>query len=111
MGKQEVSLCELKRSRVSIHVTERLLDDGGLIISGQDLGEAVEEFWGDRDYEYWLTIPPEDTRKLFKLLRAGDQKSDPLDVLKNKFHGESAFRSIRAFCGRHGIKAKFDSYS
>ena len=110
MGKQEVSLCELKRPRVSIYVTARLLD-GELIISGQDLGEATEEFWGDSDYEYWLTIPPEGTKKLFTLLCADSPDADPLDMLQNKFHGESAFRNIRAYCGRHGIKAKFESYS
>ena len=111
MGKQEVSLCELKRPRISIYVTASLLDDGELIISGQDLGEATEEFWGDSDYEYWLTIPPEGTKKLFTLLCADSPDADPLDMLQNKFHGESAFRNIRAYCGRHGIKAKFEPYS
>ena len=111
MAKQEVSLCELKRPRVSIYVTARLLDDGGLVISGQDLGEATEEFWGDSDYEYWLTISPEGTKKLFGLLCTDKAGEDPLDVLQNRFHGESAFSSLRAYCGQHGIKAEFSSYS
>jgi hypothetical protein len=109
MAKQNVSLCELKRPRISIYVTASL-HEGELIISGQDIGEAPEEFWGDSDYEYWLTVPSTETEIFFKLLCADNPDSDPLDVLQNKFHGESAFRNIRAFCQRNGIKAKFDSY-
>ena len=33
------------------------LDDGTLKISGHDMGPFVEEFWGDDDYEYFLSIP------------------------------------------------------
>ena len=31
--------------------------DGTLSISGQDMGPMVKEFWGDDDYEYFLSIP------------------------------------------------------
>ena len=109
MSKQSVSLCKLKRPRISIYVTASL-HDGELIISGQDIGEAPEEFWGDSDYEYWLTFPAPETEKFFKVLCAGSPGVDPLDELERRFHGESAFRNIRAFCQRNGIKAKFDSY-
>ena len=107
--KQTVTLCESKQERVSIHVTASLVD-GKLIISGQDIGEASEEFWGDSDYEYWLTIPVTDTQKLFKLLCTADPDADPMDVLQNRFYGESAFSDLRAFCQRHGISAAFNSH-
>ena len=107
--KQKVTLCESKQERVSICVTASLID-GKLIISGQDTGDAPEEFWGDSDYEYWLTIPATDTKKLFNLLCADNPDADPMDVLQNRFHGESAFSSIREFCQRHGINAAFDSH-
>ena len=32
-------------------------DDGTLSINGQDMGPMVEQFWGDDDYEYFLSIP------------------------------------------------------
>lgn len=109
MAKQKVTLCEVELERVSIYVDASLVD-GELHISGQDIGEAAEEFWGDSDYEYWLTIPEKDTRKFFKLICADSPGKDPLTVLQKKFHGESAFRSISAFCKRHGIKAEFFSH-
>ena len=31
--------------------------DGTLSINGQDMGPMVEQFWGDDDYEYFLSIP------------------------------------------------------
>ena len=31
--------------------------DGTLSINGQDMGPMVEQFWGDDDYEYSLSIP------------------------------------------------------
>ena len=41
----------------SIHIDMRLKEDGDLLFSGQDIGDAPEEIFGDSDYEYWLTIP------------------------------------------------------
>lgn len=110
MSKQNVTLCEQKGTQVSIYV-DASLHDVELIISGQDIGKATEDFWGDRDYEYWLTVPPASAKKFFKLLCADSPGEDPLDVLQKKFHGTGAFSGIRDFCARHGIEAKFDSYS
>ncbi len=110
MRKQEVILCESKQPQVSIYVSASLNADGGLTLSGYDIGEAVEAFWGDDDYEYWLRISPAETEKLFELICADNPESDPLDVLQEKFHGEGAFSSIREFCEQHGIEARFDSY-
>ena len=84
MAKQKVSLCELKRPRISIYVDASLVD-GKLIISGQDIGEAPEEFWGDSDYEYWLTFPAPETEKFFKVLCAGSPGVDPLDELSEGY--------------------------
>lgn len=109
MNKQNVSLCEQEGTNISIYV-DASLHEGGLTISGQDIGKAVEEFWGDSDYEYWLTLPPASAEKFFKLICANSPGKDPLDVLKKKFNGTGAFSGIRSFCARHGIKAKFDSY-
>lgn len=31
-------------------------DEGDLVLEGFDIGDFVKEYWGDSDYEYWLTI-------------------------------------------------------
>ena len=40
----------------SIHIDVRIEDNGDLLFSGQDIGEAPEEILGDSDYEYWLKV-------------------------------------------------------
>ena len=41
----------------SIHIDVRIDDKGNLLFSGQDIGDAPDEIFGDLDYEYWLTVP------------------------------------------------------
>ncbi len=31
-------------------------EEGDLVFEGYDIGDSVEEYWGDSDYEYWLTV-------------------------------------------------------
>lgn len=39
---------------------DALIDDkGNLVLEGYDIGDSVKEFWGDSDYEYWLTVSQE----------------------------------------------------
>ena len=53
----------------SIYIDVRINENGDLLFSGQDLGEAPEEVFGDSDYEYWLTIPAvEKDRMLLALI-------------------------------------------
>ena len=60
----------------SIHIDMRIDENGNLLFSGQDIGSAPEEIFGDSDYEYWLTVPAaEKDRLLLALLEkhyAGD---------------------------------------
>jgi len=46
----------------------RITEKGGLQLDAQDMGKLVEEIWGDSDYEFWVTIPPEGLAKLARAL-------------------------------------------
>ena len=52
----------------SIHIDVRIKENGDLLFSGQDIGEAPEEIFGDLDYEYWLTVPVAEKDKLLLAL-------------------------------------------
>ena len=39
-------------------------DDGVVQMSGYDLGELSEKFWHHEDYEYWVTAPATEVKKL-----------------------------------------------
>lgn len=41
-------------------VAAELLPNGDVKLSGYDYGQAVEDAYGDWDYEYWITIPAKD---------------------------------------------------
>ena len=40
----------------SIYIDVGIEESGDLLFSGQDIGDAPQEIFGDLDYEYWLTI-------------------------------------------------------
>jgi hypothetical protein len=63
--------------------------DGTLTINGQDLGSAVEEFFGEDDFEYeWTwTIKPREVARLVAVLEFGEYF---LAALANRFSGEAA---------------------
>ena len=106
MAKQNVTLCEVKLERVSIYVDASLVG-GELHISGQDIGEAAEEFWGDSDYEYWLTLPAKDTKKFFKLICADSPGKDPLIVLQKSFTGKALLKVSERFAKSTGSQRNF----
>jgi len=56
---QHVTLIDRETDRIEIHLTAEITPKGDVLLSGQDLGPAVEEIWGDDDYEYRLTVPSE----------------------------------------------------
>ena len=76
-----VSLVE-ERGETSIFIDAEIDERGNLVISGQDVGKAPEEFWGDSDYEYWVVVPPEEKDKLLLALIEEAYKDDTQVVSK-----------------------------
>ncbi len=69
--------------------------DGSVRLDAQ----AVEEVWGDSDYEFWVDVPAKALRKLLFAL------------LREKYAGrEGAVDEFRAFCKREAIEHEWDSY-
>jgi len=59
-----------QQGATSIFIDVRIEDSGDLRFSGQDIGEAPEEIFGDFDYEYWLTVPAAEKDRLLLALIA-----------------------------------------
>jgi len=64
----------------SIHIDVRINENGDLLFSGQDIGSAPEEIFGDMDYEYWLTVPAVEKDKLLLALIEKHYAGDALVV-------------------------------
>ena len=75
-------------------------DDGAIKMDAQDMGPAVEEVWGDSDYEFWVHVPPEAAAAL------------AFELLREKFAGQpGAVDALRDFCKAHGIAHEFGNWA
>jgi hypothetical protein len=49
---REIKLREDRNGSTSVFLDAKIDDGGDLVMEGQDIGKAPQEFWGDSDYEY-----------------------------------------------------------
>ena len=64
----------------SIRIDMRIDENGNLLFSGQDIGSAPEEIFGDLDCEYWLTVPASEKDRLLLALLEKHYAGDALVV-------------------------------
>ena len=87
---REIVLRDERTEKDVIYLGAKITDEGHLQLEGQDVGETPKKFWGDSDYEYWLTIDKEykDTVLLWLIKERFDSDfrndSDFRDWLKKK---------------------------
>jgi hypothetical protein len=70
-------------------------DNGELVLEGYDLGDKVEEWWGDADYEYWRRVSRDNVPRVL------------LELIKDCFHSDSMFAEWLA---EKGIPSKFENW-
>ena len=74
--------------------------DGSVLMEAQDMGEKVEQIWGDSDYEYWVHVAPPSLPKL------------AFELLREKFAGRlDAVEAFRDWCQAHGVEHEFGNYA
>ena len=95
---KSVSLYE-QRGETSRFIDAEINKDGDLVVSGQDVGKAPREFWGDADYEFWVFV-------------RGEHKDDVLLALIEKLYSGSgsAVTDFREFLKSRGIPNEFDTW-
>lgn len=74
-------------------------DHGDLVFTGQDLGPAVERFFGCREYEWAWTVRAADLPKLAAALEA---TGDLLAAIRDRFAGDRAGQ-VDAFLKEYAI--------
>ena len=85
-----------ERNGEHVHGELRVDADGNLVLAGYCAGPLAERFFGDDDWEYWLTV-------------AADQKDRLLlELLREKYVGDTlAERHFRAWLEARGIAYSF----
>ncbi len=77
----EVVLVDERSGADSRRIWACLDVDGGLVISGQDIGPKVEKFFGTDEYEFAHTVPFAYVGPFFSLLGV-ERFESPLDAIK-----------------------------
>jgi len=106
---KSIVLCEEfnPQSNISVCVWASLTD-GCLLISGQDLGDALEYYFGKDEHEYFYSFDQSNTNLLFDLLK--EEKVNIKNTLINKFGGREGCETLEKFCKTNNIKYDFSTY-
>jgi len=91
------------RGSTSIFIDAEIDESGDVVVSGQDIGEAPERFFGDSDYEYWVHVRTAQKPALLAALRAEAAGEPPAGRPKGMadYLRESVSRVIPMRSGRH----------
>lgn len=86
--------------------------DNDLIIDGYDIGKFVEEYFGDSDYEYKMTVPSKQITELNKLFNIPpDSKQELLYELTKRYNTGTCFSEIKEFLDNNHIKYDYFSWT
>jgi hypothetical protein len=78
----EVTIYDEKSGDNEHHLLKVILKEtGDLVMEGYDCGDSVKEFWGDFDYEYWLTVKEQNVSAVL------------LWLIKERFKSSSEFKT------------------
>lgn len=87
------------RGETSIFIDVEIDNNGEVLFSGQDVGKAPKEFWGDSDYEYWFIVHHDQKDLLL------------LSLIEKMFGGNpDAFSNFREFLIERGIDYEYGSW-
>lgn len=93
--KDSITLFHFEAADIRVDIEARF-EGEVLIIDGYDIGKRVEEYWGDSDYEYTITIPAASVLQLYKLMNLEpDNKKSLLKELAKRYHTNTCFSEIR----------------
>ena len=104
-----ITLFHMENPGIKVTVEARF-DGEDLIIDGYDIGDVVEQYWGDSDYEYSTTIKSSGVLKLYPMfdVKEGD-KEGLLKAIAAEYNDNSCYSNFRAFLDRNGIE--YESFS
>ena len=104
-----IILYQSETSEISIRV-KAYFEDEKLIIEGYDIGSKVDELLGDTDYEYSVTIFPDEVKKIYPFFHVKENdKEELLKEIAGKFNTNSCFSEFKTYLDSNGIN--YESFS
>lgn len=104
MGKQ-ISLYAHKDSNADLEVWFEQNSNGDIVISGQDLGDDLEQIFGVTEYEWSITIAKKDFELLIKALN-GKNSENVMTLFVKEFSNDRAMK-IEDFLKENNIPYEF----
>jgi hypothetical protein len=103
----KITLFQLETENIKVTVEVYFDGNGNLVVEGYDIGKMVKEYWGDSDYEYSVTVPVEELKKLYAVfqLSMGD-RSGLLTSLRDQYHSNTCFSVIRDLLDKNDIRSE-----
>jgi hypothetical protein len=99
MSERRLRLKASRANDTSVRVDVLVDESGDVVMEGQDVGAAPQTFFGDSDYEYWVTV------------RAADKDALLLNLLVDRFvHEADETTAFRKWLKAKGIPHEFFSY-
>jgi hypothetical protein len=108
---KRITLYQFNSPEIKITI-EAYFNKEDLVIFGNDIGKAVDEHWGDSDYEYHTTVPAQEVKKLYPLMdvREGD-KEGLLKAIARIYNTNSCFSEFNDFLNKNGINPEGFSWT
>ena len=108
----KVSLYCFQNPDICIDIDTYFLEDGSLTVQGYDIGKTVNDAWGDSDYEYSVTIYPDEVYKLYALFKIeNNDRLGLLNAIKERFHDNHCFSKFGDFLVQNNLKASGFSWT
>lgn len=102
---ERVLLFSINRPDIRVTVEAYFDHRGSLIVEGYDIGATVEDYWGDSDYEYAVTVFPEEVPHLCTHAQLPDGQPDTvLRYLQQHYGDNTGYSRFRTFLETHGIR-------
>ena len=101
-------LCKEKTEWVEVNVWAEI-ENGCLKISGVDYGNAVTEWLGRDEHEYWYSFDEINTELLITQLTTKEQ--DLKKALLEEFGGLEGCNRLREFCRTNNIEYEFGTWT
>ncbi len=105
----EKQLFHLINSTIEIDI--RLGFEGeSLRLIGYDIGKAVEEAWGDSDYEYEITVNNDAVMRLYEINNINiGQKEKLVNKIAETFSGNYVYSMFMKYLDKN--KVKYESFT
>jgi len=107
---EKITLYEFESPDIKISMQVYFNEKNELIFDGYDIGETVNEFMGDSDYEYQYSLKYDEAKKLANIFNIDiNEKVALLKEIKNRFHENDAYSKFGDFMIENNID--YDSFT